>query len=63
MISGLSVVIALFAHFEATESKIRAEMLDTRVQDLHTQINVYKIRANRLDAWLKAHGVPMEEVQ
>lgn len=57
----------------ATEASIRSQMqvdeirdlkteIELKLQQQQTQVNIYKIRANRLDAWLKAHGVPIEEI-
>ena len=33
-----------------------------RIEDLSGDIDVYRIRAAKMDAWLKAHGVPTEEI-
>ena len=38
------------------------DQLSVKNEELQTQFNVYKLRDGRLDAWLKAHGVPIEEI-
>ena len=47
---------------DAKEANIRSQMQTETIQGLEGDINVYRIRAAKIDAWLKAHGVPPEEI-
>lgn len=60
IITVLALLMAFMALSDAKDARIRAEMQDQQILDLRTQVNVYKIRANRLDAYLKARGIPEE---
>lgn len=62
IIATLSLLMAWMAASDAKEANIRSQMQTEHIQDLKGDIDVYRIRAAKLDAWLKAHDVPTEEI-
>ncbi len=64
--AGLAVLIAAFSlllggvalYATLSSSANTAAQID----QLNGSVNVYRIRAAKMDAWLKAHGVPTGEI-
>lgn len=46
----------------ATRADIRSEMVTEQNEKMYSAFSVIRIRTAKMDAWLKAHGVPVEEV-
>jgi len=62
VVTVLSLLIAFMALDDAKHARIQAEFLKTQNSEMRDEIEVYRIRSAKLDAWLKAKGVPVEEI-
>ena len=62
IISALAVMIAAFSLLFGGVSLYAVHVANERTAELSSSIDVYRIRAAKMDAWLKAHGVPTEKV-
>ena len=62
IIAGLSVLIALTALFQSIYANVRSELQQVMIIELKGDVDVLRIRTAKMDAWLKAHGVPTEEI-
>ncbi len=61
----ISVVFALLTTLAIAASiraDLRSEMLTQQNEKLYNAFSVIRIRTAKMDAWLKAHGVPVEDV-
>ena len=72
-IEWLSVIISVFSLLVAFTSMIvsavivshlasKQALTQHKVDNLQQSVDVYRIRAAKMDAWLKAHDVPTEEI-
>lgn len=62
IIAGFATLIAVLASTDAKEANIRSQMQTEAILQLTDNVDHYKLRAGRLDSWLRAHGVPTEEI-
>ncbi len=62
IVSALALLMAWIAVDSAKDAKIRAEYQDTQIQELREDVAVYRIRYAKLDAWLRANGIPVKEI-
>ncbi len=59
MISAFSLLLGGVALYATFSARLYTQ---AQIQDLSEDIGVYRIRAAKMDAWLKVHGVPTEEI-
>ncbi len=60
-ISLLTATIEILVEYKV-ETTTRNNVVEYQVEELRRSNAVYRIRAAKLDAWLKANGVPIEEI-
>jgi len=62
IVTVLALLMAFMALNDAKHAKRKAEYQDSHIEELRQDIAVYRIRAAKLDAWLKAHEIDVEEI-
>ena len=59
ILAGLSLILSIASLVVSSSSAI---YLHSRVTEQQTSLNTYRIRAAKLNAWLAANGVPVDEI-
>lgn len=62
IITVLALLMAFMALSDAKDARVRAELQDAKISELADDIDVYRIRLAKLNAWLAARGIPTEEI-
>lgn len=62
IVTVLALLMAFMALNDAKHAKIQAQYQDAHIEELREDIAVYRIRAAKLDAWLKAHEIDVDEI-
>ena len=62
IIACTSLILSLLSVIVAIHANIRTDYQDQHIADLKDSVGVLRIRQAKMDAHLKAHGVPVEEI-
>ena len=62
IVSLLALLMAWMAVDDAKTAALRSEMQAQTIAGLEDDIDVYRIRAAKMNAWLSANGVPTHQV-